>query len=149
MHLCSIFEQQRQEIRARQDRNQNSSHSYSTVPFRQSKLTHLLADSFTGRSMISVILTASLNSIDIEQSMHTCRFGEMIRKLVTRPVQMLDSEKNGSSVSNLSSLLEDFRKESLELQQKLAEQGLLLLMLLSSILWSSLSCLVFVRPFYC
>mmetsp|Transcript_13077 Transcript_13077/g.23661 ORF Transcript_13077/g.23661 Transcript_13077/m.23661 type:complete len:1127 (-) Transcript_13077:160-3540(-) len=51
------------------------------VPYRQSKLTHLLRDAFGGNCRTSVILTASPASYNISESIRTMKFGHFCRSV--------------------------------------------------------------------
>lgn len=51
------------------------------VPYRQSKLTHLLQDAFGGNCRTSVILTASPASYNIAESLRTLKFGKFCKSV--------------------------------------------------------------------
>lgn len=51
------------------------------VPYRQSKLTHLLRDAFGGNCRTAVILTASPASYNISESIRTMKFGQFCQSV--------------------------------------------------------------------
>lgn len=55
------------------------------IPYRDSKLTRLLQDSLSGNAKTLLILTLSLSSCHLQESIATLRFGERARKLKTAP----------------------------------------------------------------
>ena len=55
------------------------------IPYRDSKLTRLLQDSLSGNAKTLLILTLSLSSCHLQESIATLRFGERARKLTTAP----------------------------------------------------------------
>ncbi|KAL7534962.1 hypothetical protein ACHAXR_009401 [Thalassiosira sp. AJA248-18] len=55
--------------------------NFYDVPYRQSKLTHLLRDAFGGNCRTSVILTASPSSYNISESLRTMKFGHICRSV--------------------------------------------------------------------
>jgi len=59
--------------------------STSHIPYRDSKLTRLLQDSLSGNAKTLLILTLSLSSCHLQESIATLRFGERARKLKTVP----------------------------------------------------------------
>jgi hypothetical protein len=61
------------------------------VPYRDSKLTRLLQNSFGGNSITSLILCCSSNSYNSLETLSTLRFGDRANKIHNRPVanQML------------------------------------------------------------
>mmetsp|Transcript_3077 Transcript_3077/g.6366 ORF Transcript_3077/g.6366 Transcript_3077/m.6366 type:complete len:591 (+) Transcript_3077:22-1794(+) len=56
------------------------------VPYRDSKLTRLLQNSFGGNSLTSLILCCSSNSYNALETLSTLRFGDRANKVHNRPV---------------------------------------------------------------
>lgn len=55
------------------------------IPYRDSKLTRLLQDSLSGNSKTILLLTISLATEHLPETLSTLRFGERARKLKTKP----------------------------------------------------------------
>ena len=72
-----------------------SSSASAHIPYRDSKLTRLLQDSLSGNSKTILILTLSLSSCHLHESIATLRFGERARKLKTIP--KINSESTEAS----------------------------------------------------
>jgi hypothetical protein len=66
------------------------------IPYRDSKLTRLLQDSLSGNAKTLLILTLSLSSCHLQESIATLRFGERARQLKTAP--KINTELTDASV---------------------------------------------------
>lgn len=58
------------------------------VPFRQSKLTHLLMDALGGNSVTTMLANVSPAKSEAEESLSTLRFAESVKKVKTKPQVM-------------------------------------------------------------
>ena len=56
------------------------------IPYRDSKLTRLLAPSLSGKSLTTVICTVSPASINFNQTLSTLRFASCSRKVELKPL---------------------------------------------------------------
>jgi len=87
------------------------------VPFRQSKLTHLLMDALSGDSVTTMLANVSPARSEAEESLSTLRFAESVKKIKTKPlVKDLTPEEPDL-------LLESFRTQIEVLQQALAKDN--------------------------
>lgn len=87
------------------------------VPFRQSKLTHLLMDALSGNSVTTMLANVSPAHSEAEESMSTLRFAEGVKKVRTKPLlQELAPEEPAM-------LLETFKEEIDVLRQALSKEG--------------------------
>ena len=57
----------------------------SHVPYRDSKLTRLLQDSLGGNAKTALIVTASMSSVNISETLSTLRFGTRAKRLRNKP----------------------------------------------------------------
>jgi len=55
------------------------------VPYRQSKLTHLLMDALSGNSVTTMLANVSPAQSEADESMGTLRFAESVKKVRTKP----------------------------------------------------------------
>ncbi len=63
----------------------SSSSSSSHIPYRDSKLTRLLQDSLGGNAKTALIVTASVSSINVSETLSTLRFGTRASRLRNKP----------------------------------------------------------------
>jgi kinesin family protein 5 len=57
----------------------------SHVPYRDSKLTRLLQDSLGGNAKTALIVTASVSSFNVSETLSTLRFGTRAKRLRNKP----------------------------------------------------------------
>mmetsp|Transcript_32049 Transcript_32049/g.90145 ORF Transcript_32049/g.90145 Transcript_32049/m.90145 type:complete len:744 (+) Transcript_32049:214-2445(+) len=55
------------------------------VPFRQSKLTHILMDALSGNSLTTMLANVSPAQSEADESLSTLRFAESVKKVKTKP----------------------------------------------------------------
>jgi len=106
--------------------------SHHVVPYRQSKLTHLLRDAFGGNCRTSLILTASPASYNIPESIRTMKFGHSCRSImnsVKPSVEMspLDYRKilndSQKKQGDLINLVNELSAECFQLKQDAKNQN--------------------------
>ncbi|KAJ3359135.1 hypothetical protein GGF32_009582 [Allomyces javanicus] len=83
------------------------------IPYRDSKLTRILQSSLSGNARVSVICTISPSSGNVEESTNTLKFAARVKKVVTRA--------HTNTVLDDKALLQQYRKEIMELKDKLQQ----------------------------
>ena len=58
----------------------------SHIPYRDSKLTHLLSDSFGGNTRTCIIATISPANVNVEETLSTLRFVNSAKQIKNTPV---------------------------------------------------------------
>lgn len=86
------------------------------LPFRQSKLTHLLMDALSGNSVTTMLANVSPAHSEAEESLSTLRFAESVKKVKTKP------QLGELAPEEPALLLESFRAEIDQLQQALVKE---------------------------
>ncbi|KAJ2962639.1 hypothetical protein NQZ79_g2228 [Umbelopsis isabellina] len=71
------------------------------TPFRQSKLTQVLKDSFVGRSRTCMIATISPGSMNSEHTLNTLRYADRVKELKGSRQSTADTEAYGFGTSNV------------------------------------------------
>ncbi|KAM3588517.1 hypothetical protein VKS41_000960 [Umbelopsis sp. WA50703] len=71
------------------------------TPFRQSKLTQVLKDSFVGRSRTCMIATISPGMMNSEHTLNTLRYADRVKELKGSRQSTTDTEAYGLVTSNL------------------------------------------------
>mmetsp|Transcript_617 Transcript_617/g.1071 ORF Transcript_617/g.1071 Transcript_617/m.1071 type:complete len:590 (-) Transcript_617:327-2096(-) len=93
------------------------------VPYRDSKLTRLLQNSFGGNSITSLILCCSSNSYNSLETLSTLRFGDRANKVHNKPVanQMLSLFElkrlllnANNKISNMASIIRNLNDKLLQ-----------------------------------
>jgi len=56
------------------------------IPFRDSKLTHLLKESLGGNSKTSLICTISRRHLHVEESIQSLKFAQRVKKIKNKAV---------------------------------------------------------------
>ena len=67
------------------NQSSGSAPSSSHVPYRDSKLTRLLQDSLGGNAKTALVVTASMSSVNISETLSTLRFGTRAKRLRNKP----------------------------------------------------------------
>mmetsp|Transcript_54697 Transcript_54697/g.152598 ORF Transcript_54697/g.152598 Transcript_54697/m.152598 type:complete len:783 (-) Transcript_54697:45-2393(-) len=70
------------------------------VPFRNSKLTHLLSDSLSGNSKTVMLAAVSPASSNVDETLNTLRFAQSVKQVKTRAVKNEVSEQNQALIIN-------------------------------------------------
>jgi kinesin family protein 5 len=60
------------------------------IPYRESKLTRILADSLGGNSKTCLILTISSDITNIDETISTLRFGTSAKKIKNKPKKNIE-----------------------------------------------------------
>ncbi|KAL1914804.1 uncharacterized protein VTP21DRAFT_7896 [Calcarisporiella thermophila] len=81
------------------------------TPFRQSKLTQVLKDSFVGKSRTCMIATISPNSSNSEHTLNTLRYADRVKELKS---EMDGRGNDGASADANSNLYDEILEEELE-----------------------------------
>lgn len=87
------------------------------VPFRQSKLTHLLQDALSGNSVTTMLANVSPAHSECDESLSTLRFAESVKKVKTKPVV------EEMAPEDPEILLQSFSSEIEVLKQALVKEG--------------------------
>eukprot|EP00440_Ansanella_granifera_P003540 gb/GFBE01003839.1/.p1 GENE.gb/GFBE01003839.1/~~gb/GFBE01003839.1/.p1 ORF type:complete len:767 (+),score=184.13 gb/GFBE01003839.1/:1-2301(+) len=87
------------------------------VPFRQSKLTHLLHDALSGNSVTTMLANVSPAFSEADESLSTLRFAESVKKIKTKP-QITEMAPEEPAL-----LLESFKSEIAVLQEVLKKDS--------------------------
>eukprot|EP00927_Polykrikos_kofoidii_P047395 TRINITY_DN41517_c0_g1_i1.p1 TRINITY_DN41517_c0_g1~~TRINITY_DN41517_c0_g1_i1.p1 ORF type:complete len:815 (-),score=158.71 TRINITY_DN41517_c0_g1_i1:230-2674(-) len=90
------------------------------VPFRQSKLTHLLMDALSGNSVTTMLANVSPAHSEAEESLSTLRFAESVKKVTTNP-QLSELAPEEPEL-----ILESFRSEIGVLEEALKKDATLI-----------------------
>ncbi|XP_028312731.1 uncharacterized protein LOC114469421 [Gouania willdenowi] len=95
------------------------------TPFRQSKLTQVLKDSFVGDSMTCMIANISPGNSATEHTLNTLRYADRVKELKGQRGKTVSSSKQSSSNSNTSSSNSSVgtRRKSPSKKQKLAGES--------------------------
>jgi myosin heavy subunit len=91
------------------------------IPFRDSKLTKLLADSLGGQGSALMIACISPSSTNINETFKTLRYAIQAKKIQNRPMIQLDPDEE--KVLNLKSEIMGLRKENSKLKELLINDG--------------------------
>ncbi|KAK6090839.1 hypothetical protein P3W45_000084 [Vairimorpha bombi] len=75
------------------------------LPFRQSKLTQILKNSFIGESKTCIIATISPSYENLEHTLNTLRYASRIKDFKKNSIKTPTKESPHSSISNKSSLI--------------------------------------------
>lgn len=84
MHINASLMVLGQVISALFSRQQSSYAQHHHIPFRQSRLTHLLQDSLSGNSRTFMVAAVSPSTVDTEETLCTLRFAASVKCVRTR-----------------------------------------------------------------
>ena len=87
------------------------------TPFRQSKLTQVLKDSFVGNSRTCMIATISPNQSNSEHTLNTLRYADRVKELKNGVNGTQSQQLSNSSLLSLSSLQSSHGEETFEEKQ--------------------------------
>lgn len=87
------------------------------VPFRDSKLTKLLADSLGGRGLSLMIACVSPSSYNINESMKTLRYAENAKRIKNKPIIQMDPREE--YILQLKTEIKGLRQENQQLKQRI------------------------------
>ena len=71
------------------------------IPFRDSKLTHILRECFGGNCFTNIILTCSKHEKSSVETRNTLMFGEKAKKIVNNPIMNVQNNFNQENKNNL------------------------------------------------
>lgn len=96
-----------------QERSDRSSSASTTsasshIPFRNSKLTHLLSESLMGNCRTAMVACVAPNSGSLGMTESTIRFAQSVKKIKTRPV--LNEDVEGDLVKSLRAEIEQLKQ---------------------------------------
>lgn len=74
-------------------------HGHKHIPFRGSKLTEVLRDSFVGNSKTVMIANISPNSASVEHSLNTLRYADRVKEITRSHKKKIHRRKSKPSIS--------------------------------------------------
>eukprot|EP00929_Paragymnodinium_shiwhaense_P083642 TRINITY_DN44644_c0_g1_i1.p1 TRINITY_DN44644_c0_g1~~TRINITY_DN44644_c0_g1_i1.p1 ORF type:complete len:924 (+),score=248.62 TRINITY_DN44644_c0_g1_i1:61-2832(+) len=97
------------------------------IPFRNSKLTHLLQESLAGNSRTFLIAALSPAASNYEETLSTVRFAKTCKTIVTKAKK--NEESRGDVIADLKAEIEMLKRQSVvdpHLEEKMAENAAIL-----------------------
>ncbi len=92
------------------------------VPYRDSKLTRILKDSFGGNTRTAMIANINSSHLEIEETLNTLKYANRAKNIKTKLKRNVKDVE--SHVSDYKRIIEDLRQEVADLKDKIRSKGI-------------------------